>query len=163
MERGKHPFFTSLPEFSKEYKHLRREIRYDAHFERDTCYEYFVRCLVSFCARAWFLGLQCILRCVERVMRTILVPLVRRPNVLLTELLLQIQHLTRTEKLRLIQLLAEDLVEEGSTDELRFTEECRMPLSDRDRDRFLEMLENPREPTEALKKALAKHRARKCG
>jgi uncharacterized protein (DUF1778 family) len=31
-------------------------------------------------------------------------------------------------------------------------------LSDRDRDRFLELIENPPEPTAALRKALAQHR-----
>ena len=45
-------------------------------------------------------------------------------------------------------------------DEVRFAEEFRAPLSDRDRDLFLRLLENPPEPTEALKKAAARHRAR---
>src|SRR5439155_1008885 len=47
-------------------------------------------------------------------------------------------------------------------DEVVFTEESRKPLSDRDRDLFLHMLENPPEPNEALKKAIAKHKARKA-
>ena len=45
-------------------------------------------------------------------------------------------------------------------DEVVFAEECRKPLSDRDRDLFLHMLEHPPEPNEALKKAAAKYRAR---
>ena len=45
-------------------------------------------------------------------------------------------------------------------DEVVFAEECRTPLSDRDRDLFLQMLENPPEPNEALKKAAAEHKAR---
>jgi uncharacterized protein (DUF1778 family) len=45
-------------------------------------------------------------------------------------------------------------------DEVRFAEESRTPLSDRDRDLFLKMLEHPAEPNEALKKAVAKYRAR---
>ena len=48
-------------------------------------------------------------------------------------------------------------------DEVVFAEESRKPLSDRDRDLFLQMLENPQEPTEALKKAIAKQKARKRG
>jgi hypothetical protein len=48
-------------------------------------------------------------------------------------------------------------------DEVRFAEENRTPLSDRDRDFFLKMLENPPEANEALKKAIAKHRARHRG
>jgi hypothetical protein len=45
-------------------------------------------------------------------------------------------------------------------DEVRFAEESRTPLSDRDRDLFLKLLENPPEPNEALKKAVVKYRAR---
>lgn len=44
-------------------------------------------------------------------------------------------------------------------DEVIFAEECRTPLSDRDRDLFLALLENPPEPNEALKKAAAEHEA----
>ena len=43
-------------------------------------------------------------------------------------------------------------------DEVVFTEEVREPLSDRDRDIFLAMLENPPPPNEALKKLMAKHK-----
>ncbi|MGP0064001.1 MAG: DUF1778 domain-containing protein [Isosphaeraceae bacterium] len=45
-------------------------------------------------------------------------------------------------------------------DEVRFVEEMRTPLSDRDRDIFLEMLDNPPEPTEALRRAIAKYAKR---
>ena len=38
--------------------------------------------------------------------------------------------------------------------EVRFVEEVREPLTDRDRDRFLELLDNPPGPNEALKKIL---------
>lgn len=55
----------------------------------------------------------------------------------------------RTRKVRVIP-------EEG----LRFAEELRTPLSDRDRDLFLEMLENPPEPTETLRRAVAKYAKR---
>jgi hypothetical protein len=41
-------------------------------------------------------------------------------------------------------------------DELRFSEETRAPLTDRDRDRFLALLDNPPQPTPALRRALAK-------
>jgi uncharacterized protein (DUF1778 family) len=42
-----------------------------------------------------------------------------------------------------------------------FVEESASPLSDRDRDRFLELLANPPAPTPALKKAAARHKARR--
>jgi uncharacterized protein (DUF1778 family) len=45
-------------------------------------------------------------------------------------------------------------------DEYRFPEEAVTPLSDRDRDRFLAMLDNPPAPNEALRRAAAKHRKR---
>jgi hypothetical protein len=45
-------------------------------------------------------------------------------------------------------------------DEVRFYEESAAPLSDRDRDRFLELLENPPAPNAALKRAARKHAAR---
>jgi hypothetical protein len=44
-------------------------------------------------------------------------------------------------------------------DEIRFYEESLTPLSDRDRDLFLALLADPPEPNEALKKAVAKHKA----
>ena len=46
-------------------------------------------------------------------------------------------------------------------DELPFTEERAAPLSDRDRDRFLDLLANPPAPTPALKAAAARHKARR--
>ncbi|RLS83012.1 MAG: DUF1778 domain-containing protein [Planctomycetota bacterium] len=46
-------------------------------------------------------------------------------------------------------------------DDLPFAEETAVPLSDRDRDRFLELLANPQAPPPALKAAAARHRARR--
>jgi len=46
-------------------------------------------------------------------------------------------------------------------DEIRFYEETAAPLSDRDRDRFLDLLDNPPEPTEALRRAAAKRAKRR--
>jgi hypothetical protein len=52
---------------------------------------------------------------------------------------------------------AEAVPEDG----LRFLEELPLaPLSDRDRDLFLSMLDNPPPPNEALKRAAARHRER---
>jgi hypothetical protein len=45
-------------------------------------------------------------------------------------------------------------------DEMRFSEEERSPLSDRDRDRFLDLLDNPPKPTAALRRAAARHAKR---
>ena len=45
-------------------------------------------------------------------------------------------------------------------DELRFYEESATPLSDRDRDRFLALLDAPPKPNDALKRAAAKHKVR---
>jgi uncharacterized protein (DUF1778 family) len=42
-------------------------------------------------------------------------------------------------------------------DEIRFREESPLVLSDRDRDRFLELLDNPPKPNAALRKAAARH------
>lgn len=41
----------------------------------------------------------------------------------------------------------------NSGEEPRFDEESRTPLTDRDRDRFLDMLDNPPEPNDALRNA----------
>ncbi len=51
----------------------------------------------------------------------------------------------------------------GADEEVPFTEEWSAPLSDRDRDRFLDLLANPPAPTVALKKAAARHKARRSG
>jgi uncharacterized protein (DUF1778 family) len=45
-------------------------------------------------------------------------------------------------------------------DEIKFAEESRAPLSDRDRDRFLKLLANPPKSNKALKRAVAQHKAR---
>ena len=42
-------------------------------------------------------------------------------------------------------------------DEVRFYEETAAPLSNRDRDRFLDLLDNPPKANDALKRAAAKH------
>jgi hypothetical protein len=41
-------------------------------------------------------------------------------------------------------------------DEIRFAEETAVPLSDRDRDRFLELLDNPPKANAALRRAAAR-------
>lgn len=46
-------------------------------------------------------------------------------------------------------------------DEVPFVEETATPLSDRDRDRFLELLAAPPGPTPHLEAAAARHRARR--
>jgi hypothetical protein len=45
-------------------------------------------------------------------------------------------------------------------DEVRFREETGVPLSDRDRDRFLKLLDSPPEANAALKRAARKHAKR---
>jgi Protein of unknown function (DUF1778) len=42
-------------------------------------------------------------------------------------------------------------------DEIRFREESPLVLSDRDRDRFLELLDNPPKPNAALRRAAVRH------
>ena len=42
-------------------------------------------------------------------------------------------------------------------DEVRFYEETASPLTDRDRDRFLDLLDNPPAANAALKRAIEKH------
>jgi hypothetical protein len=42
-------------------------------------------------------------------------------------------------------------------DEVRFAEEMRTPLSPRDYDRLIDLLDNPPEPTPALRRAFAKY------
>ena len=46
-------------------------------------------------------------------------------------------------------------------DDLPFEEESAIVLSDRDRDRFLELLANPPAPSPALKKAVARQKDRR--
>lgn len=45
-------------------------------------------------------------------------------------------------------------------EEMRFYEESAAPLSDRDRDRFLALLDDPPKPTAALRRAARKHKPR---
>jgi uncharacterized protein (DUF1778 family) len=67
-----------------------------------------------------------------------------------------LEHISETEiRIRRAQVVPED--------ELKFAEELRAPLSDRDRDAFLELLANPPKPTPALKKAAARHRKTQRG
>jgi hypothetical protein len=49
-----------------------------------------------------------------------------------------------------------------SEDELAFAEEFAAPLSNRDRERFLELIDNPPAPTSAIKKAASRHKERRC-
>jgi len=65
-----------------------------------------------------------------------------------------IEQVSDTElRVRRAKVIAED--------ELTFAEESASPLSDRDRDRFLSLIENPPAPTPALKKAAARQKARR--
>jgi hypothetical protein len=65
-----------------------------------------------------------------------------------------VEQVSETElRVRRAKVVAED--------ELPFAEEHSAPLSDRDRDRFLELLANPPAPTPALKAAAARHKARR--
>lgn len=65
-----------------------------------------------------------------------------------------IEQVSETEvRVRRAKVVAED--------ELPFVEETASPLSDRDRDHFLQLLANPPAPTPALKKATARHKARR--
>lgn len=65
-----------------------------------------------------------------------------------------IEQLSETEvRVRLAKVVPED--------ELVFLEESATPLSDRDRDHFLELLAAPPLPTPALKKAAIRHKARR--
>ncbi len=45
-------------------------------------------------------------------------------------------------------------------DDIRFSEEAAVPLSDRDRDRFLFLLDNPPEPNDSLRRIAARARKR---
>jgi uncharacterized protein (DUF1778 family) len=65
-----------------------------------------------------------------------------------------IEQVSETElRVRRARVIAED--------ELAFAEESAALLSDRDRDRFLSLIENPPAPTPALKKAASRHKARR--
>jgi uncharacterized protein (DUF1778 family) len=64
-----------------------------------------------------------------------------------------IEQVSATElRIRKAQVVPED--------EYRFPEESVAPLSDRDRDLFLAMLDNPPKATAALRRAAAKYRKR---
>ena len=61
-----------------------------------------------------------------------------------------IEHVSETElRIRRARVIPED--------EILFREEAPLVLSDRDRDRFLEVLDNPPKPNAALRKAAARH------
>ena len=61
-----------------------------------------------------------------------------------------IEHVSETElRIRRARVIPED--------EIRFREESPLMLSNRDRDRFLEVLDNPPKPNAALRKAAARH------
>lgn len=65
-----------------------------------------------------------------------------------------IEHVSETEiRVRRAKVVPED--------ELGFAEERAVPLSDKDRDRFLELLANPPAATPALKKAAIRHKGRR--
>jgi len=65
-----------------------------------------------------------------------------------------IEQVSDTElRVRRAKVIAED--------ELAFAEEIAAPLSDHDRERFLSLIANPPAPTSALKKAAARHKARR--
>jgi hypothetical protein len=64
-----------------------------------------------------------------------------------------IEHISDSE------ILVKKVGVAGESD-LPFVEESGSPLSDRDRDRFLELLTNPAAPHAALKRAAARHKAR---
>ncbi len=65
-----------------------------------------------------------------------------------------VEQLSETEvRVRRAKVIAED--------ELPFVEQAAAQLSDRDRDRFLNLLANPPAPTPALKAAAARHKARR--
>ena len=65
-----------------------------------------------------------------------------------------VEQVSETEvRVRRAKVVAED--------ELPFAEESSTPLTDRDRDRFLDLLAKPPAPTPALKKAAARHKARR--
>ena len=67
-----------------------------------------------------------------------------------------VEQVSETEvRVRRAKVVAED--------ELPFAEEGASPLSDRDRDRFLDLLANPPAPTPAFKAAAARHKARRRG
>jgi hypothetical protein len=67
-----------------------------------------------------------------------------------------IEQVSSTElRIRKAQVIPED--------EIRFREEIAMPLSDRDRDLFLALLENPPPPNEALRKAAKEYKKRRHG
>jgi uncharacterized protein (DUF1778 family) len=64
-----------------------------------------------------------------------------------------IEQVSETEvRIRKAKVIAED--------EIPFYEQSVRPLSDRDRDLFLSLLDDPPRPNRALRKAAAKHRRR---
>jgi hypothetical protein len=67
-----------------------------------------------------------------------------------------IEQISDTElRIRKAQVIPEDA--------LRFAEESRAPLSDRDRDLFLRLLDNPPPANEDLRRAARQHKKRRHG
>jgi hypothetical protein len=67
-----------------------------------------------------------------------------------------IEQISETElRIRKAQVIPED--------EIRFAEESGTPLSDRDRDLFLALLDNPPPANKALQRAAAKYKKRRHG
>jgi uncharacterized protein (DUF1778 family) len=65
-----------------------------------------------------------------------------------------VEQVSETElRVRRAKVVAEDA--------LPFAEDSVSPLTDRDRDRFLDLLANPPAPTPALEKAATRHKARR--
>ena len=65
-----------------------------------------------------------------------------------------VEQISETEvRVRRARVIAED--------ELPFAEESASPLSDQDRDRFLDLLSKPPAANRALKKAAERHKARR--
>jgi hypothetical protein len=64
-----------------------------------------------------------------------------------------IERVSDTEvRIRMARVIPED--------EVRFYEEAAAPLSDRDRDRFLDLLDNPPKPNQTLIKAASRRKKR---
>lgn len=65
------------------------------------------------------------------------------------------------EQLSETELRVRRAAKETADDEFPFAEESPSPLSDRDRDRFLELLANPPAPASALEQATVRRQSRR--